>query len=102
MLKLYSRNIILRARAFTDRFSLATEERIKNLYENGTQRVGGVCEWGQFVLLPIAVKKNIGWTGGIYSLQTQSVILKYLHRRKDDRGNTNLINVQGERKKGLP
>lgn len=29
-------------------------------------------------------KKNIGWTGGIYSLQTQSVILKYLHRRKDD------------------
>lgn len=58
MLKIYSRNIILRARAFTDRFSLATEERIKNLYENGTQRVGGVCEWGQFVLLPIAVKKK--------------------------------------------
>lgn len=27
--------------------------------------------------------------------------MKYLHRRKDDGGNTNLLNVQGERKKGF-
>lgn len=29
------------------------------------------------------------------------VILKYLHRRQDDGGNTNLLNVQGKRKRGF-
>lgn len=51
-------------------------------------------------LLLIIVKKHLPERRH-YSLQTHGAILKYLHRRNDDGGNTNLLNVQGKRKRGF-
>lgn len=55
------------------------------------------CVWMGAInsLWLMAVKKNICWRRGIYSPRTHGGILKYLHRREDDWGNTNLFNVQG-------